>query len=324
MALVFRLFLVLLGASSALACGSGGAHGDNSSGAAGTGGADGPESSGGSSPVGSGGSSGGSGAASSGGSPDPDQKPNPVDVYPCYGESHVYEVNSDGETAATASKISQFYYDEAGHTLKLLNDDNADGAFDTGSYYAYDSDGTMTVYDYDNDGDTVIDSRAEYSYDAGGKLRSIDYFAPVGTLALYYTIEYDEQNRRTQIKQFRAADDFEVRIESYAWSSAWEYDYTMSSAGETNEVSHIVLNKYGDVAAKETWADEAKTTWVSKTTISYDELGRPVSEEVESEAATRVTGSSYGDNGLISEQSVRENDKLIELIKYVYFDTCAE
>jgi hypothetical protein len=334
MTLVSRFFVVLLGTSFALACGNGAADDDNSSGGTGTGslgggsaqsgGMGGTPSSGGSGPVGNGGSDGGSATGNSGGSPDPDQKPDPVEEYPCYGESGVYPVNSAGEMSATPSKGTRFFYDEAGHTLKLLSDDDADGTFDNGRYYSYDSDGTLTVFEYDNNGDTVIDTRAEYTYDAGGKVRSIDYFSPVGTLASYYTIQYDDQNRRTQVQQFRASDDFELRTETYAWSSAWEYDYTSISAGETDEVSHVVLNKYGDIASKETWADEAKTTWVSKTTIDYDDLGRPLKEEMETDAAVRVTRSSYGESGLVSEQGVSEDDKLIETVKYDYFEQCMQ
>jgi hypothetical protein len=333
MAPVYRLFLGLLGTSCALACGTGAADDDNSSGGTGggtstggaqAGGSGGTESSGGSGPAGSGGSSGGSGATASGGSPDPSQKPDPVDEYPCYGESRTYEVNGAGEISETPKKITQIYYDEAGHPLKLLMDDDADGAFDTGSYYDYDSDGTLSFFDYDNDGDGEIDSRAEYIYDANGNARSIDYFSPVGTLASYYTIEYDDQNRRTAVRQYRASDDLEVGTETYTWTSAWEYDYISIRVEMLDEVSRVTLNEHGDVASKETWADEAKTTWVSKTTISYDDLGRPVREEVETEAAKRVTESVYGESGLVIEQGVRADDKLVEVVKYEYFDKCME
>lgn len=339
MAPASKFILVLLAPSMALACGSGEANDDGSSGGSGagspsggsaqSGGAGGTESSGGSGPVGnggsvSGGSGGGSGAAGSGGSPDPDQKPDPVAEYPCYGESRVYEVNGAGETSQTPKKITQIYYDEAGHTLKLLTDDDGDGSFDTGSYYDYDSDGTLSFFDYDNDGNGEVDSRAEYSYDANGNARFIDYFSPLGTLALRYTIEYDDQNRRTAVRQLRASDDLEVGTETYAWTSAWEYDYISIRVEMLDEVSRVTLNRYGDVASKETWADEAKTMWVSKTTISYDDLGRPVREEVETEAAKRVTESVYGESGLVIEQSVRADDNLVEVVKYEYFDKCME
>jgi hypothetical protein len=264
------------------------------------------------------------GSEGSGGSPNPEQKPDPVDVYPCYGESSVYAVNEAGATADLPAERVRFFYDPAGHKVKVLTDANADGIFDTGSYYEYDSSGKLTTFDYDDDGDTMIDSRAVYAYDADGKARSIDYFSPVDVRASYYTIEYDARDRRTQVKQFRASDDFELRAETYDWSSDWEYDYTLTRAGETDEVSHVVLNKYGDIASKETWAEESKTTWGSQTTILYDDLGRPTHEELKTDAGARVTTSSYGESGLVSGQEVREDEKLIEIVKYAYFDQCME
>jgi hypothetical protein len=335
MTFAFRLCLVLLTSSSALACSDGNSSDDSASGGAGSpaggtqsGASGGTESSGGTGTSGSGGavegSGGGSGTTGDGGSPDPDQKPNPVDLYPCYGESRVYDVSSAGEAVATPKKVTLTYFDQAGRTLKLLVDDDADGSIDTGSYYKYDSDGTLSYFDYDNNGDDEIDSRAEYTYDGNGDLRFIDYFSPPGTLVLRYTLDYDDQRRRNKVNQFRASDDLEIGTETYVWSSDWEYDYTSVSSGKLDEVSHVVLNEYGDISSKEIWADEAKTEWVSKTTISYDDLGRPLREEVETKAAMRVTESTYGERGLVIEQSVRDDDKLVEVAKYEYFDQCME
>lgn len=320
--------LVFLGTCCVIACGSSGTDDDDSSAGTGAHPGQGGTESGGGGGAGAGGTSpvgdGGSGTGGRGGSPNPDQKPDPVQDYPCSGESTAHEVNEEGETAEVPSAVVRFSFDEEGNELQRLTDDDGDGTFETGSYSEYDAAGKLATFDYDNDGDTVIDSRAVYAHNTEGDAMSIDFFSPVGTLASYYTLEYDTQRRLVQKNEFRASDDFELRTETYDWVSNWEYDSVLIRGGEFREAARVVLNEYGDVLSREVWQDEKKAIWISKTTTSYDEWGRPVNEEYEDDTVLRVTTSTYGENGLVSERAIQEENRLVQLIKYVYFEKCAD
>ncbi len=317
----FKLLLPLLAAASAFACGgSTGSDESDDDMATASGGQGGTPGIGGSGGDGSG--SGGDGSENGGG-PNPDDKPDPVEDYPCYGERREFAVDSTGEPAVEADHVLRFFYDEQGNKLKSLEDAGNDGFFERGNYWTFDDAGNQVTWGFDNNGDEELDSRGDYFYDEQGQLLSVDYYNPADQLSSKYSIGYDEY-RRIILVEVVLTDGTVSQTETYEWLSDWEYNHLIYKFGELNEAIHVVLNEYGDFLLEEIWQDEDMTVLLSRTTTTYDDFGRPVTAEEETDSGLSLTESSYAASGLVEKEEITEDAMLVAIAEYSYFEECLD
>jgi hypothetical protein len=297
----------------------------NNGGTGGVGGGGGEDSGSGGDESGSGGNALGRGGdgAQNGGAPNPDDKPDPVEDYPCYGERREFAVDSTGQVAAEAHHVLRTFYDEQGKILKTLEDRLNDGFFEFGHYWTYNEAGHSLTWGFDNNGDQELDSRADYFYNDRGQWITADYYNPADQLHSNYSVVYDELRRITLVEVVRT-DGTVSQTETYEWLSNWEYNHVISQSGALDEAIHVVLNKYGDFLLEEIWQDENMTLLVSRTTTTYDDFGRPVTVEVEKDVGLSLIESSYAASGLIEKEEITENAVLVAIAEYLYFEECLE
>lgn len=323
-----KFLLPLLAAASAFACG--GSTGSDESdddmatasggegGTPGGGGGGGEDSGSGGDGLGTGGDGG-----ENGGGPNPDDKPDPVEDYPCYGDRREFAVDSTGQVAAEAHHVLRITYDEQGNELSWQEDDGNDGVFESTQYWTYDESGTNLTWGFDRGIDGQLNSRADFFYNDIGQLIGTDYYNPADELFSNSTVTYDEHEWRASVTVV-LSDGTVSSEQNFEWLSAWEYNSFTIRDTELLEAAHVVLNEYGDFLLEELWLDENMTELISRTTTTYDDFGRPVTAEVDTDSGLSLTESSYAASGLIEKEEITEDAVLVAIAEYSYFEACLD